>query len=508
VGLASDGQERETHQRAATKRRAFRRVPFGVAFRSRAERVRQQASTAIIEGPTPATRLWRTSLYRRSLAVADMTAAALAVVVTIPLLGEDVLEPTLLVVLPLVVLVGKVVGLYDRDEDLVNHTTLDEAPELFQTATLFTLVLWLAEDVLVRGELSPGQVVAFWVLLLVAMLACRTGARWVVCHSSVAERCIVLGDAETAERIRDKVEGSGSINAVVVGRAALQPADADNGPVQRLGDLERLPQILIDQRVERVIIAPSSADTEDLLDAIRVVKALGVKVTVLPRLFEALGSSVRFDHVEGLLLLGIPTHGLTTSSRLLKRAMDVSVAVLGFALLAPVLGAIALLIKLTSPGSVLFHQTRIGRHGQEFQMIKFRTMVRDADEYKAELLKHNESDGIFKIANDPRLTSVGKVLRRLSLDELPQLWNVLRGDMSLVGPRPLVPEEDSRVDGWRRRRLELPPGMTGTWQVLGSARIPLSEMVKIDYLYGANWSLWLDLKILLRTFLVFFHRSE
>ncbi len=142
----------------------------------------------------------------------------------------------------------------------------------------------------------------------------------------------------------------------------------------------------------------------------------------------------------------------------------------------------------------------MGRDDVPFEMLKFRTMVDGADARKAALAARNEAgDGLFKIEDDPRITRVGGLLRRTSLDELPQLINVLRGDMALVGPRPLVLDEDSLIEGWQRPRLELQPGMTGPWQVFGSARIPLDEMVKIDYLYGANWSLWLDVKILLRT---------
>jgi lipopolysaccharide/colanic/teichoic acid biosynthesis glycosyltransferase len=148
---------------------------------------------------------------------------------------------------------------------------------------------------------------------------------------------------------------------------------------------------------------------------------------------------------------------------------------------------------------VLYRQQRVGRDGRTFSMAKFRTMVDRADRQKEALRHHNQADGLFKIADDPRITRVGRLLRRTSLDELPQLINVLRGQMSLVGPRPLVPEDDQRVEGWYRRRLHLTPGMTGRWQVLGSARIPLQEMVKLDYLYAANWSLWLDVKIMLRT---------
>jgi lipopolysaccharide/colanic/teichoic acid biosynthesis glycosyltransferase len=156
-------------------------------------------------------------------------------------------------------------------------------------------------------------------------------------------------------------------------------------------------------------------------------------------------------------------------------------------------------IKIDSPGPALFRQRRIGRDDEEFEMLKFRTMADGADGQKAKLRALNEADGLFKIAEDPRITRIGRLLRRTALDELPQLLNVLRGDMSLVGPRPLVPEDDQGIVGWQRRRLHLTPGITGHWQVLGSARVPLQEMVKIDYLYGANWSLWGDVKLLLRT---------
>jgi lipopolysaccharide/colanic/teichoic acid biosynthesis glycosyltransferase len=191
--------------------------------------------------------------------------------------------------------------------------------------------------------------------------------------------------------------------------------------------------------------------------------------------------------------------GLTKSSEILKRSMDIGGSAIGLALLSPLLLAIAAAIKLTSPGPALFRQRRIGRDGAEFELLKFRTMVDGADTLKPTLFELNESDGFFKIADDPRVTKLGKFLRQTYLDELPQLLNVLRGEMSLVGPRPLVPDEDVRIEGWQRNRLLLKPGMTGHWQIFGASRVPMREMVKIDYLYGANWSLWLDAKILMRT---------
>ncbi|HTW12051.1 MAG TPA: sugar transferase, partial [Solirubrobacteraceae bacterium] len=221
----------------------------------------------------------------------------------------------------------------------------------------------------------------------------------------------------------------------------------------------------------------------------------------LPRLLEVVGSSSTYEDVDGLTLLGVRQYGvLSTSSEMLKRLMDITGAGIGLLLLSPLLAMLALAVKLDSRGPLFFRQRRIGRHGEHFEMRKFRSMVPNADAIKHQLRDRNEvQGGLFKIADDPRITRVGGFLRRTSLDELPQLFNVLAGDMSLVGPRPLVEDEDALIEGWQRRRLAVKPGMTGMWQIFGSSRIPMEEMVKIDYLYGANWSIWLDLKILLRT---------
>src|SRR5205085_1536845 len=175
----------------------------------------------------------------------------------------------------------------------------------------------------------------------------------------------------------------------------------------------------------------------------------------------------------------------------------------GLIVLAPLLLAIAVAVRRSSPGSVFFKQVRMGERDRPFEMFKFRTMVADAEERKADLLffnKHRRDDPrMFKMADDPRVTGVGKLLRRYSLDELPQLFNVLRGDMSMVGPRPLVLDEDRFVQAWARERLSLKPGVTGPWQVLGASDIPFEEMVKIDYLYVTGWSLLNDLKLVFRT---------
>jgi lipopolysaccharide/colanic/teichoic acid biosynthesis glycosyltransferase len=198
--------------------------------------------------------------------------------------------------------------------------------------------------------------------------------------------------------------------------------------------------------------------------------------------------------------MGVRRFELTRSSAAVKRAFDLVGAALGLLAIAPLMVVILIAIKLDGGGPIFFRQRRVGRHGRHFDMLKFRTMVPGADAMKDSLRDRNEAqEGLFKIADDPRVTRVGKLLRRSALDELPQLLNIFKGEMSLVGPRPLVVDEDQRVEGWYRRRLELKPGMTGPWQILGPARVPLREMGAIDYLYVANWSLWGDIKIMLRT---------
>jgi lipopolysaccharide/colanic/teichoic acid biosynthesis glycosyltransferase len=208
---------------------------------------------------------------------------------------------------------------------------------------------------------------------------------------------------------------------------------------------------------------------------------------------------VEVDDVEGVTVLGINPPWLPRSSRMLKRAMDLLIAGPLLVLAAPLLGLMALAIKLDSRGPVFFTQERVGRAERHFRVYKLRTMTVDAERRRAELVAQSTDSGWLKLDHDPRVTRIGRWLRRSSLDELPQLWNVVRGEMSLVGPRPLIPAEDEHVQGWARRRLDLTPGITGYWQVLGRTRIPFEEMVKLDYLYVMNWSLWEDVRLMLRT---------
>ncbi|HWT22890.1 MAG TPA: sugar transferase [Solirubrobacteraceae bacterium] len=434
----------------------------------------------------------RERVGRVALAIADAIAAAGALGAVIAWSGGTPLWAPPLAV-PVILVANKVAGLYDRDDLLINKTTLDEAPQLLQICGLFALVVWLLYEPVTPYVLGSWQALTLWLGSAGLALAGRMIARRVARRLGGPQRCLIVGDPHAVGALVRKLGERRDTDAEV---AAVLPVPAGGLP----NDLTTAVRTAVRRgRIDRVIVAPRTTDAAEMLEVIRVAKLEGVRVTVLPRLFEVVGSSVEFDQVDGLTMLGVRRFGLTRSSRAVKRVFDVAGSTLVLAAAAPFMALIALAIRLDTPGPVLFRQLRVGRDGTTFSMLKFRSMVADADRRKADLRHLNETEGLFKIAADPRVTRVGRWLRRTSLDELPQLINVWRGEMSLVGPRPLVLDEDAQVQGLDRARLHLMPGMTGPWQVLGSTRVPMSEMVVIDYLYAANWSLWTDMKILLRT---------
>ncbi len=444
----------------------------------------------------------RDSLFRRGLLAADVFALLGAFALTVALAGGS---PQLMLIglveLPILLSCAKVLGLYDRDEVLLRKTTLDEAPRLFQLATMCALAAWLVTGLIVTQQLTRQEALLLLLGLAAALMIARGAARGLVLAISPRERCLFIGDEALEQTVRAKLNGHSGINAELVGHFDLDEFatwSSEAFSSKRLAEIREMVRRL---DVHRVIVAPRSVDLgEEVLQLVRTLKTVGVKVSVLPRLLEVVGSSVEFDELHGITLLGVRRFELTRSSRAVKRALDLAGASLGLVALGPAILLLALVIKLDSRGPVFFRQLRVGQHGRRFYMLKFRTMIKDAEAIKDSLRGANEAQaGLFKIAEDPRITRVGRLLRKCAVDEVPQLLNVLRGEMSLVGPRPLVIEEDDQIEGWQRQRSVLTPGMTGPWQILGPARVPLSEMVAIDYLYIANWSLWADVKVLLRT---------
>jgi len=447
----------------------------------------------------------RDSARRRLLAAADalsLVAAYACVWAIIPPPATLMSRAPLLAAIPLWIVLNKLLGLYDRDDKVVHKSTLDEFPKIANSVTLGSLAAFMLLPVFSPIEAARPQTIVFWLSLLALMPAFRATARLVVRARYGSERCLIVGRPAMAALVARKLEQHPEYSTSVIGYIdGADPAVVrEHGGIPHLGGVEDFEAVCGRYGVERVLVGFSTLSPDELLDIIRAAKRERIKISIVPRLSEVIGHNAVVDEVEGMTLLSLRGLTRSRSSLLLKRAIDVTGSLAGLVLLAPLLAAVALGIKLTSRGPVLYRQTRAGRRGEPFTMLKFRTMVDGADGMKTSLLHLNEADGImFKIADDPRVTPFGRFLRRTSMDELPQLFNVLRGEMSLVGPRPLVREEADHVIGWHRARLDLVPGLTGPWQVLGRTAIPFHEMVKIDYLYVAEWSLWNDVRLLLRT---------
>jgi exopolysaccharide biosynthesis polyprenyl glycosylphosphotransferase len=273
-----------------------------------------------------------------------------------------------------------------------------------------------------------------------------------------------------------------------------------------LGPVHDLPKIINGHNLSRIIVSEPAIDLAVLTRITTICHQMGVQVDKVPDLLGFISLKVGLSEIDGIPLIGFESTGLNRWDQLTKRSADIAISLCGLVLLMPVLGIIALAVKLTSPGPILFIQKRIGQGGKHFRCYKFRSMHTGAETWRDRLAVRNEAGGyIFKMRNDPRVTLIGRLMRRFSLDELPQLWNILKGDMSLVGPRPLPLKdvtdigEDTEYAYWLERRQSIPPGVTGLWQINGRSMLPFKEMVKYDLFYIESWSLWLDLQILMRT---------
>ena len=464
-------------------------------------------------GDLSAARGRRGWLVRRLLLVADLAGLVLAFALAELLfvgqpghIGVYFEAVVFLVTLPGWVVGAKLYGLYDRDSQNADHTTADEFPSIFH---FVTVVVWLFfAGSWITGLTNPSQpkLATFWLLAIAGITGFRVVARAIARRRpSYIQNVIIVGAGDVGQLLARKLLNHAEYGINLVGFVDSSPKDRrdDLGDLTLLGPLESVPGLVRELDVERVMIAYSNESHSEILDVIRSLKDLEVQIDIVPRFFEIVGPRLNINSVEGLAIVSIPPLRLPRSSRLMKRGLDLTLAAAGVVLLAPFMALVALLIKLDSRGPVLFAQVRMGANDRTFSMLKFRTMIDGADLQKAtlnHLNKHANGDSrMFKIPGDPRVTKVGRVLRRFSLDELPQLFNVIRGEMSLVGPRPLVLNEDEFVASWGRRRLSLRPGMTGVWQILGRTDIPFDEMVNLDYLYVTNWTLSGDLKILART---------
>ncbi len=468
------------------------------------------------EQPVPRRARSRGWLVRRVLLLADLVGLVLAFVAASLLsntggpggrLGTTGEILLFVATLPAWVVVAKLHGLYDRDEERTGHTTVDELAGVFHLATAGAWLLLVSGWATGLAQPDLTKLFTLWALAVALVTLGRVVGR-AVCRTrpSYVQNVVIVGADEAGRLLGSKYRHHPEYGVSLLGYVdtAAEAVGRTEG-LDLLGTPEELPSIVRRLGVDRVVVGFPRQSYEDTVELTRSLQELGVQIDLMPRLFQVISPGSSFHSVEGLAVLALPTAQLPRSSQLLKRTMDVCFSVAGLVLLAPLLALIATAIELDSRGPVLFRQTRMGVGDRTFRIFKFRTMAADADARKgdvAHLNKHRQNGGdprMFKIPDDPRVTRVGRVLRRYSLDELPQLLNVLRGEMSLVGPRPLIPEEDRHVHRWARRRLDIKPGITGLWQVHGRSDIEFEEMLRLDYLYVTTWSLSGDLELLWRT---------
>jgi exopolysaccharide biosynthesis polyprenyl glycosylphosphotransferase len=393
--------------------------------------------------------------------------------------------------------------LYDNDALHISIASFDEVGSVFHALLSGSLVFLLAAQILRRAEdwriYSAVEAALFLSVALVLVPLVRGTIRsWVFPLVMQRSRAVIVGTGPEARLVDRKLRTHPEYGLEVVG--FLNGGEhADD--LQVVGCAADIAELVEELEIDRVILASSIAAHDEMLELVRTVRRPNVQVSIVPRYFEIFTSHAILDDIEGMPVVTLPPMRLGRSSQALKRSFDVVASAFALLILSPLLAAIALAIVLDSRGGAFYRQPRRGHRASTFQIVKFRTMHVGAEQRREDVLHMNEVDGpLFKVkGKDPRTTRVGGFLRKTSLDELPQLWNVLRGQMSLVGPRPFVVYEADQITGWASRRLDMTPGITGLWQVLGRNDIPFDEMVKLDYLYVTNWSLWWDLKILCQT---------
>jgi exopolysaccharide biosynthesis polyprenyl glycosylphosphotransferase len=393
--------------------------------------------------------------------------------------------------------------LYDNDHRRISVASFDEVGDIFHALLAGSLGFLLLAQILRRFEnwwIYSALEAAFFLtgaLVLVPLMR-GTLRSWIFPRVMQRRRTLIVGGGSDAMLVHRKLTTHPEYALDVVGFLADSPDEGIPGPV--LGGTDAIATVVEQFDVERILFAVPT-ETQQMVDLLRTVRRPDVQISIIPSYSEIFTSRAILDDIEGTPVVTLPEMRLGRSSRLLKRSFDITLAGLVLILLLPLFALIAALIRLGSEGPIVYRQPRRGRDGATFRIAKFRSMYVGAEQRRSEVLHMNDVDGpLFKVKGcDPRVTRIGAFLRRSSLDELPQLWNVLRGDMSLVGPRPFVVYEADQITGWARRRLAMTPGITGLWQVLGRNDIPFDEMVKLDYLYVTNWSLWWDLKILCQT---------
>ena len=450
----------------------------------------------------PAVRRQQSTLYRW-MAVTDSVCIVAALLVAHQVcFGMPEGDFLLVLAMAPVVTVASHVGC--RLYQTYQYTSVEEFRRIILSVTAAVMAI------VVLSFWSPVPSSRLWIGLAWCFGLVFTGAsrrRWhhVIRHRWISGQLtfdtLIVGTNREAQNLAELLTASklGYRPLGFVSTGSHDEVVPDGPPV--LGTIGGLRQLISQTGASCVFVASTAVGPEEVKNVLKARRLDGVEIRVTANFPGTLSATrVAPQSVGGLLALSVHAARLTRAQAIAKRTFDVVLSGLSLVLLAPLLMMIALLIKLETPGPVLFRQERVGLHRRRFKVLKFRTMVVGAERMLADLAAHNEADGpLFKMRNDPRVTRIGQHLRRYSLDELPQLWNVLMGEMSLVGPRPPLPREVDAYEDWQLDRLEVRPGITGLWQVSGRSELPFDEYVRLDLFYIENWSLAYDLFIVAKT---------
>jgi exopolysaccharide biosynthesis polyprenyl glycosylphosphotransferase len=446
--------------------------------------------------------------------LAGLTAALLAITMIWSIgahpLSAGAIVLLFFVALPTWMLVAKLHGLYDRDQERADNSTVDDLVGVFHVVTI---VVWVSLVMaLVTGFVTedPAQLVVLWALAFAFVTVARGTARALGRRSPhYVQNTIIVGAGDIGQLVARKLAKHPEYGLSLVGFVDSAPKSRRNDldDLVVLGTPDELRDLIERFDVDRVVVAFSNDSAEETLDVVRAVGDLDVQVDVVPRLFELVSAKVSVHSVEGLPLVAVSPARLTLAARVAKRAIDIVLSASALLMLAPAFAYFAWRIKRDSPGPIFFRQTRLGLHMREFTALKFRTMKADTDQsaHRAYIREISQpgagtnGNGLFKLERRDVITPFGEWLRKTSLDELPQLINVLRGDMSLVGPRPCIPYETETFKEHHFDRFLVPGGITGLWQVTARANSTFAEALDMDVAYARGWSLGLDLRLLLRT---------
>jgi exopolysaccharide biosynthesis polyprenyl glycosylphosphotransferase len=421
--------------------------------------------------------------------------------------------------LPVWVLSAKLYGLYDRDEERAAHSSADDLLGIFHLITVGVWCFWVATLLFGRGDPDPEVLPVFWLLSLVSLVGTRAAARYLVHrHPAYVQNTLIVGAGDIGQLIARKVLQHPEYRINLVGFADDDPKTMrpDVGAIQVFEGTDSIVETMNALDIDRVVIAFSNEPETELLQLVRELRSYDVQIDVVPRLFDAVGPNSAVHRIDGMPLLSVAAVRITRSSRLLKRCIDVVCAAILLILTAPLMLVIALCVRRDSPGPALYRQTRLGMDMRPFTLLKFRTMHVGTDdaphrEYLKQIMTADAvptTDNLYKLDRSAEITRFGRRLRKTSLDELPQLLNVLRGDMSLVGPRPAIPYELELYAPHHLDRFAVPAGLTGLWQVEARAHATFREALDLDVTYARGWSLGLDALLLLRTPPLIFRRRE